>query len=99
MGNDYIQGLFAKRLGGDSFGTDTKIYKFEKIKRAKLAARAANPGKELFDFGVGEFYPLRHGFARGKTSHDSVTIRPPRRGGYGPKQAALPVVSGRVRCD
>jgi LL-diaminopimelate aminotransferase len=36
------------------FGKDTKIYKFEKIKRAKRAALAANPGKELIDFGVGE---------------------------------------------
>ena len=34
----YIQSLFAQRLGGDQFGKDTKIYKFEKIKRAKRAA-------------------------------------------------------------
>ena len=32
---NYIQQLFAERLGGDNFGKDTKIYKFEKIKRAK----------------------------------------------------------------
>ncbi len=50
----YIQSLFAKRLGGDKFGKDTTIYKFEKIKRAKRAALEANPGKELFDMGVGE---------------------------------------------
>lgn len=50
----YIQSLFAGRLGGDSFGKDTRIYKFEKIKRAKRAALADNPGKELFDMGVGE---------------------------------------------
>ena len=50
----YIQNLFADRLGGDQFGKDTKIYKFEKIKRAKRAALEANPGKELFDMGVGE---------------------------------------------
>ena len=43
----YIQSLFADRLGGDSFGKDTKIYKFEKIKRAKRAAMEANPDKEL----------------------------------------------------
>ncbi|OGW37510.1 MAG: aspartate aminotransferase [Nitrospirae bacterium GWD2_57_9] len=36
------------------FGKETKIYKFEKIKRAKRAALAANPGSELIDFGVGE---------------------------------------------
>jgi LL-diaminopimelate aminotransferase len=50
----YIQSLFADRLGGSMFGKDTKIYKFEKIKRAKRAALAANPGAELIDFGVGE---------------------------------------------
>jgi len=50
----YIQRLFADRLGGKQFGKDTKIYKFEKIKRAKRAALEANPGKELFDLGVGE---------------------------------------------
>ena len=52
--NDFIQQLFAERLGGKSFGKDTKIYKFEKIKRAKRAAMEANPSKELFDLGVGE---------------------------------------------
>jgi len=51
---NYIQELFAERLGGNSFGKDTKIYKFEKIKRAKRAAMEANPTKELFDLGVGE---------------------------------------------
>jgi len=50
----YIQELFAERLGGNRFGKDTTIYKFEKIKRAKRAALEANPGKELFDLGVGE---------------------------------------------
>ena len=51
---NYIQQLFANRLGGNKFGKDTKIYKFEKIKRAKRAAMEANPNKELFDLGVGE---------------------------------------------
>ena len=50
----YIQELFADRIGGSRFGKDTAIYKFEKIKRAKRAAQAANPGTELFDLGVGE---------------------------------------------
>lgn len=53
-GENYIQNLFANRLGGKQFGKDTKIYKFEKIKRAKRAALEANPGKELIDLGVGE---------------------------------------------
>ena len=50
----YLQELFAERIGGNRFGKDTAIYKFEKIKRAKRAAQAANPDKELFDLGVGE---------------------------------------------
>ena len=54
MPEDYIQGLFAERIGGSSFGKSTKIYKFEKIKRAKAEARKASPATELLDFGVGE---------------------------------------------
>jgi LL-diaminopimelate aminotransferase len=50
----YIQSLFAERIGGRMFGKEQKIYKFEKIKRAKRAALAAHPGVELIDFGVGE---------------------------------------------
>ncbi len=50
----YIQSLFAERLGGAMFGKEQRIYKFEKIKRAKRAALAAHPGAELIDFGVGE---------------------------------------------
>jgi len=54
MSESYIQSLFADRLGGAMFGKDSTIYKFEKIKRAKKAAFAQNPEKELFDLGVGE---------------------------------------------
>jgi LL-diaminopimelate aminotransferase len=50
----YIQSLFAERIGGRMFGKEQKIYKFEKIKRAKRSALAAHPGVELIDFGVGE---------------------------------------------
>ena len=49
-----IQKLFAERIGGEQFGQSTAIYKFEKIKRAKKAAREAHPGVEMLDFGVGE---------------------------------------------
>lgn len=49
-----FQRLFAERIGGSRFGTTNEIYKFEKIKRAKAAARAARPNVELLDFGVGE---------------------------------------------
>ena len=51
---NFLQQNFAARIGGSSFGKDTKIYKFEKIKRAKRAAAAENPGVELIDMGVGE---------------------------------------------
>ena len=54
MSDSYIQNLFAQRIGGANYGKDTAIYKFEKIKRAKRAAIAANPVIELFDLGVGE---------------------------------------------
>src|SRR5436305_4614801 len=54
MSDSYIQNLFAERIGGKSYGKATEIYKFEKIKRAKRAALAANPGAELIDMGVGE---------------------------------------------
>ena len=54
MKESYIQGLFAERIGGANYGKDTAIYKFEKIKRAKRAAVAANPKVKLIDMGVGE---------------------------------------------
>ena len=49
-----IQGLFAERIGGRNYGKSTAIYKFEKIKRAKAAARKAFPDRVLLDLGVGE---------------------------------------------
>jgi len=52
--SEFIQNIIADRLGGKMLGKDTKIYKFEKIKRAKRAALEANPGAELIDMGVGE---------------------------------------------
>jgi LL-diaminopimelate aminotransferase len=51
---DYIQHLFADRIGGAQFGMKDEIYKFEKIKRAKRKALRENPGKQLIDLGVGE---------------------------------------------
>ncbi len=49
-----LQKLFAERIGGAQFGLGNEIYKFEKIKRAKAAAKLARPDVELLDFGVGE---------------------------------------------
>ncbi len=54
MSESFLQERFAERIGGKLFGKDTKIYKFEKIKRARRAALAANPGVEIIDMGVGE---------------------------------------------
>ncbi len=54
MPESYIQRLFAGRIGGNGFGKETVIYKFEKIKRAKRQALENNPGAELIDLGVGE---------------------------------------------
>jgi LL-diaminopimelate aminotransferase len=50
----WFQSSFAERIGGANYGKDTKIYKFEKIKRAKRAALAAHPERKLLDFGIGE---------------------------------------------
>lgn len=52
--DNFFDDKIAERLGGSSFGKSTVIYKFELIKRAKAAARAAHPGIELIDMGVGE---------------------------------------------
>jgi LL-diaminopimelate aminotransferase len=54
MSEASLQHLFAERIGGAQYGQSGAIYKFEKIKRAKAAARAARPGVPLIDLGVGE---------------------------------------------
>lgn len=54
MSESYIQKLIAERIGGNKFGKDTVLYKFEKIKRARRAAVAAHPEMEVIDLGVGE---------------------------------------------
>ncbi len=54
MSESYIQELIAQRIGGNKFGKDTVLYKFEKIKRAKRAAVEEHPEMEIIDMGVGE---------------------------------------------
>lgn len=49
-----FQDLIAERLGGQQFGLSNKIYKFEKIKRAKEEAKRTHPDIPLIDMGVGE---------------------------------------------
>lgn len=78
MQESYIQSLFAERIGGKMFGKDTAIYKFEKIKRAKRAALEANPGKELFDLGVGE--PDEMAFQEVVQKLHEETLKPENRG-------------------
>lgn len=51
---NFIQQLFAERIGGSKFGNDAVLYKFEKIKKAKREAIKNNPNLELIDLGVGE---------------------------------------------
>lgn len=50
----FIQQKYAERIGGAGYGKGTAIYKFEKIKRAKAAAKKEHPEVELIDMGVGE---------------------------------------------
>jgi LL-diaminopimelate aminotransferase len=54
MTDSYLQNLLAERIGGRHYGKATVVYKFEKIKRARRAAMAANPGVEMINLGVGE---------------------------------------------
>jgi len=54
VAESYIQKLFADRIGGEKFGKDDTVYKFEKIKRAKRSTLAENPDLDMIDMGVGE---------------------------------------------
>ncbi len=51
---NFFDDKISERLGGVNFGKSTVIYKFEIIKRAKAAAKKANPELGLIDMGVGE---------------------------------------------
>jgi LL-diaminopimelate aminotransferase len=46
--------IFAERIGGKHFGKEEKIYKFEKIKKAKEFVKKHYPDRIILDFGVGE---------------------------------------------
>lgn len=54
MSNSFIQDSFAERIGGNRFGRESILYKFEKIKQAKRRALVNHPDVELIDLGVGE---------------------------------------------
>ncbi len=76
--SDYFQQLFAERIGGAQYGLSTAIYKFEKIKRAKAAARAAHPNVPLIDLGVGE--PDEMAFPEVVQAMQSAVAQPENRG-------------------
>jgi LL-diaminopimelate aminotransferase len=78
MSESFIQDLFAERIGGRQYGKSTAIYKFEKIKRAKRAALAANPGAEIIDMGVGE--PDEMAFPEVISKLNEEAARPENRG-------------------
>src|SRR5947199_6072816 len=78
MSDPYIQSLFADRIGGRNYGKGTEVYKFEKIKRARRAALAANPGAELIDMGVGE--PDEMAFPESVDALAKATRKPENRG-------------------
>jgi LL-diaminopimelate aminotransferase len=52
--HQFLQNNIASRIGGNKFGKENSIYKFEKIKRAKQSATEANPNIPIIDMGVGE---------------------------------------------
>jgi LL-diaminopimelate aminotransferase len=64
IADPWFQPLFAERIGGTNYGKGSKIYKFEKIKRAKRAALAQHPERRLLDFGIGENDDLADGLVR-----------------------------------
>lgn len=78
MQDSYIQNLFADRIGGSSYGKGNAIYKFEKIKRAKRAAREQHPDIELIDMGVGE--PDEMAFPQVVTALQREAANPDNRG-------------------
>jgi LL-diaminopimelate aminotransferase len=79
MSESYLQQLFAERIGGSHYGKSTAIYKFEKIKRAKRAAREAKPDLALIDMGVGE--PDEMAFPE-VVEHLAAEARKPENRGY-----------------
>ena len=93
MSESYIQNLFAERIGGREYGQSTAIYKFEKIKRAKRAALAANPGAEIIDLGVGE--PDEMAFPEVVEKLHEEVLKPENRGYADNGDAALKQAAAR----
>lgn len=51
---EYIQQMFAQRIGGEAFGKSLEVFKFEKIKRARRQMEMQYPDIPIIDLGVGE---------------------------------------------
>lgn len=51
---EYLQELFADRIGGSSFGKQAELYKFEKIKKTRREMEREHPETPMIDLGVGE---------------------------------------------
>ncbi|MDU6307931.1 MAG: LL-diaminopimelate aminotransferase [Clostridium sp.] len=51
---EYLQELFADRIGGSSFGKQAELYKFEKIKKTRRQMEREHPEIPMIDLGVGE---------------------------------------------
>lgn len=100
MSDSYIQNLFAERIGGVNYGKSNAIYKFEKIKRAKRAAKSAKPDTPLIDMGVGE--PDEMAFPEVVEALYAAAKKPENRGyadngGSDFKVAAAGIYEGRFR--
>jgi LL-diaminopimelate aminotransferase len=79
MSDPYFRNLFAERIGGANYGKGTEIYKFEKIKRAKRAARVEYPDRSLLDFGIGENDAMADASVRDRMAQE---INKPENRGY-----------------
>jgi LL-diaminopimelate aminotransferase len=51
---EYLQHLFANRIGGHQFGKSTEVYIYEKLLQISCAAIAENPNTELIDLVIGD---------------------------------------------
>lgn len=51
---EYLQEMFADRIGGASFGKQAELYKFEKIKKTRRQMEREHPETPMIDLGVGE---------------------------------------------
>lgn len=51
---DFIDNLVSNRLGGNNFFKESKMFKFEKLKKIRDEIKIKNPNINVIDMGVGE---------------------------------------------